>query len=218
MGMLEAEDNAIGKVLDELKQRKLDQNTVLVFVSDNGGARNNASNNGALRDYKQSVYEGGIRIPFIISWPGRLRENSVCREPVMFMDIMPTIAAAVGASLPPGRALEGRNMLPLLTGKAAGPLHDALFWDGAEQKTAVRSGRWKLVNNQGKIELFDLESDIGEKTDLAAQKPDIVAQLREKFETWSKANAPRIGKGGANDEDEGGRAAKKAARKKARPQ
>ena len=214
MGMLEAEDNAIGKVLGELKQRKLEQNTILVFVSDNGGARANSSNNGPLRDYKQSVYEGGIRVPFVISWPGHLRESSVCREPVMFMDIMPTVAAAVGAPVPQG--LEGKNMLPVLTGKASGPLHEALFWDGAEQKTAVRSGRWKLVNNPGKTELFDLESDVGEKTDLAAQKPEIVAQLREKFETWSKANAPRIGKGGANDEDEGGRAAKKAARKTAK--
>jgi arylsulfatase A-like enzyme len=215
MGMLEAEDNAIGKVLDELKQRKLDQNTVLVFVSDNGGARNNASNNGALRDYKQSVYEGGIRIPFIISWPGRLRSNFVCREPVMFMDIMPTIAAAVGATLPQGRALEGRNMLPVLTGKSKAPLHESLYWDGAEEKTAVRSGRWKLVNNRGKTELFDLEQDLSEKNDLSVQKPEIVARLRQKFDEWSKANAPRIGKGGANDEDEGGGKRNRAKKSKA---
>jgi arylsulfatase A-like enzyme len=204
MAMLECENNAIGNVLDELERRKLDQNTIVVFVSDNGGARNNASNNGPLRDYKQSVYEGGIRIPFLISWPGHLRQNTVSREPVMFMDIMPTIASAVGAQMPAGRAYEGRNMLPVLTGKSSAPLHDALFWDGAEEKTAVRSGRWKLVNNRGKIELFDLQADVGEKTDLAAQKPEIVAQLRQKFDTWSKANAPRIGKGGANDEGEDG--------------
>jgi arylsulfatase A-like enzyme len=213
MAMLEAENSAIGKVLDELERRKLDQNTIIVFVSDNGGARANSSNNGPLRDYKQSVYEGGIRIPFMISWPGRLRENSVSREPVMFMDIMPTIAAAVGAPMPQGRKLEGRNMLPVITGKASGPLHDALFWDGAEEKTAVRSGRWKLVNNRGKIELFDLEADVGEKTDLAAQKPEIVAQLRQKFDAWSKANAPRIGKGAANDENEGKRERRKKAKK-----
>lgn len=217
MAMLERENDAIGKVLDELQRRKLDQNTIVVFVSDNGGARNNASDNGALRDYKQSVYEGGIRIPFMISWPGHLRPNTVSNEPVIFADIMPTIAAAVGAQMPAGR--DGRNMLPVLTGKAKGPLHEALFWDGAEEKTAVRSGRWKLVNNRGKIELFDLEQDVSEKNDLAAQKPEIVAQLRQKFDAWSKTNAPRIGKGGANDEDEGGnpgRARKKAERKAAK--
>jgi arylsulfatase A-like enzyme len=105
-------------------------------------------------------------------------------------------------------------MLPVIAGKAAGPLHEALFWNGAEEKTAVRAGRWKLVNNPGKTELFDLEADTGEKSDLAAQKPEIVARLRQAYEDWSKANAPRIGKGGANDEDEGG--AKRERRKKAK--
>jgi len=214
MAMLECENNAIGKVLDELERRKLDRNTIVVFISDNGGARNNASNNGALRDYKQSVYEGGIRIPFMISWPGHLRAGSVSQEPVMFMDIMPTLVAAVGGQMPAGRVYEGRNMLPVLTGKSSAPLHDALFWDGAEEKTAVRSGDWKLVNNRGKIELFNLRQDVGEKTDLAAQKPEIVAQLRQKFDAWSKLNAPRIGAGGANDEGEGGaRRARKQGKK-----
>jgi len=217
MAMLESEDNAIGKVLDELERRKLDRNTIVVFVSDNGGARNNASNNGALRDYKHSVYEGGIRIPFMISWPGHLRAGSVSQEPVMFLDIMPTIVAAVGAQLPSGRVYEGRNMLPLLAGKSSGPLHDALFWDGAEEKTAVRSGDWKLVNNLGKIELFSLRQDVGEKTDLAAQKPEIVAQLRQKFDAWSKLNAPRIGTGGANDEGEGGARRARKQGKKGKP-
>ncbi len=215
MAMLECENNAIGKVLDELERRKLDQNTIIVFVSDNGGARANSSNNGPLRDYKQSVYEGGIRIPFMISWPGRLKAGSVSREPVMFMDLMPTLVAAVGATMPAGQSFEGRNMLPVLTGKSSAPLHDALFWDGAEEKTAVRAGRWKLVNNRGKVELFDLQSDIGEKTDLAATKPEIIARLRQQFEAWSKWNAPRIGKGSANDEGEAGagRARKKNKRK-----
>ncbi len=211
MAMLECENNAIGKVLDELDRRKLSDNTIVVFVSDNGGARANSSNNGILRDFKQSVYEGGIRIPFMISWPGHVPRDKVSKEPVIFADIMPTIAAAVGARMPAGR--EGRNMLPILTGKAKGPLHDSLYWDGAEEKTAIRSGRWKLVNNGGKIELFDLDADPGEKTDQAAAKPEVAAQLRQKFEVWSKANAPRIGKGGANDEDEGGR--KKGKKKKA---
>jgi len=200
MAMLEREDDAIGKVLDELERRKLDRDTIVFFVSDNGGARANASNNGPLRDYKQSVYEGGIRVPFLMSWPRRLAPNTVSHEPVMFADIMPTIAAAVGAQMPVGR--EGRNLLPVLTGQAKGPVHEALFWDGAEEKTAVRSGRWKLVNNRGKIELFDLAQDVSEKNDLAAQKPEIVARLRRQFEEWSRANAPRIGKGGANDEEE----------------
>jgi len=216
MAMLEKENDAIGKVLDELQRRKLDKNTLIVFVSDNGGARANGSNNGDLRDYKQSVYEGGIRVPFLLSWPGHLKPGTVSNEPVMFMDIMPTIAAAAGAQMPAGR--EGRNMLPILTGKAKGPLHECLFWDGAEPKTAVRCGPWKLVNNAGKIELFNLDQDLSEKNDVAAQKPELVAQLRQKFDDWSKQNAPRIGNGGANDEDEnkGNRKGGKKGKKKDR--
>jgi arylsulfatase A-like enzyme len=201
MAMIERENAAIGRVLDELERRKLDRNTIIVFVSDNGGARNNASNNGPLRDYKHSVYEGGIRVPFLMSWPARLKPNTVSHEPVIFADIMPTVAAAVGAPMPAGR--EGRNLLPLLTGSAKGPVHDALYWDGAEEKTAIRAGRWKLINNRGKIELFDLAQDGSEKNDLAAQKPEIVAKLRQQFDAWSKGNAPRIGRGGANEEEEG---------------
>ena len=105
-------------------------------------------------------------------------------------------------------------MLPILTGKAKRPLHDSLYWDGAEGRTAIRSGPWKLVTNGDKVELFNLQQDLPEKLNLAAQKPEVVAQLREKFDTWSKANAPRIGKGGANDEDEAGGARKKTARKR----
>jgi len=106
-------------------------------------------------------------------------------------------------------------MLPVLTGKSKAPLHESLYWDGAEEKTAVRSGRWKLVNNRGKTELFDLEQDLSEKNDLSVQKPEIVARLRQKFDEWSKANAPRIGKGGANDEDEGGGKRNRAKKSKA---
>ncbi len=184
MAMLERENEAIGKVLDELERRKLDRDTIVVFVSDNGGAKANSSNNGPLRDYKQSVYEGGIRVPFLISWPGRLPANSVSQVPVIFADVMPTIAAATGAQMPQGR--DGRNILPLLTGKAKGPLHESLYWDGAEERTAIRSGNWKLVDNRGKVELYDLQQDVGEKTDRASQKPEIVAKLRGRFEAWSK--------------------------------
>ena len=98
-------------------------------------------------------------------------------------------------------------------GKAKGPLHDCLYWDGAEKKTAIRCGEWKLVNNPGKVELFNLKQDRSEKVDLAAQKPEIVADLHQKFDAWSKVNAPRIGHGAANDDDEGGAGKKKKKKK-----
>ena len=202
LAMLEREDDAIGKVLDDLNRRGLDRNTLLFFFSDNGGARNNASSNGPLRDYKHSVYEGGIRVPFMVSWPGRLPENVVSQEPVICMDVLPTAAAAVGAKLPADRIYDGRDLVPFLTGKSSGPLHPTLFWDGDDDKRAARSGRWKLVDNGGKLELFDLDRDIGEKNDQAAAHPEIVKQLRDQFTTWRNAMAPRIRRPGKSQREQ----------------
>lgn len=192
LAMLEHEDRAVGRVLDELRKNGVDGNTLVVFFSDNGGARNNASSNGPLRDYKHSVYEGGIRVPFLMSWPGTLPEGAVYREPVICMDVLPTAAAAAGARLPADREYHGRNLLPYVTGKASVPVHESLFWDGDEGRRAARSGRWKLVDNRGKIELFDLDADLGEKNDLAARHPEIAARLRASLESWSRQNKPRI--------------------------
>jgi arylsulfatase A-like enzyme len=182
LAMLEREDAAIGRVLDELKN----SDTLVVFFSDNGGARNNASSNGPLRDYKHSVYEGGIRVPFLVSWPGRLGENTVSHDPVVCMDVFPTAAAAAGIEMPQDRPYDGKNLL------ARGPYHETLFWDGDDGRRAVRSGRWKLVDTNGRLELFDLGADRGEKNDLAAKHPDIVTRLRGAFEGWRKQMAPRL--------------------------
>jgi len=190
LAMLDHEDRAIGKVLDELKARGLDRNTLIFFLSDNGGARANSSNNGPLRDFKQSVYEGGHRVPFLLSWPARIPKNKVNNELVICMDMLATIAAAVGAPLPQDREYHGLNLLPVVAGKAKG--HDWLYWDADDEKVAVRNGKWKLVRNRGKVELFDLVADIGEKTDLAAKFPTEAQRLEAALETWRKANAPRI--------------------------
>jgi arylsulfatase A-like enzyme len=194
LAMLEREDAAVGKVLDELERRRIDGNTLVVFFSDNGGARNNAADNGPLRDYKHSVYEGGIRVPFLISWPGRLPENQESREPVICLDVLPTVCAAAGIPLPRDRVYDGRNMLPVFAGSAPGALHESLFWDGDEGKTAVRSGAWKLVHNQNRIELFNLESDRGEKVDLAPKYSEVAERLGRSFDAWKKTMAPRLRK------------------------
>ncbi len=194
LAMLEREDVAVGAVLDELERRGLDSSTLVVFFSDNGGARQNASSNGALRDFKHSVYEGGIRVPFMLSWPGRLPENSVSKEPVIVMDLLPTVCAAAGAELPKDRVYDGKNLLPLLRREQPGPLHETLYWDGDEGKQAVRAGPWKLVDNQGKLELYNLDSDLSEKNDLSSQHPEILRRLKESFDAWRKAMAPRIRK------------------------
>lgn len=195
LAMLTSMDEAIGKVLDALKRTGADENTLTIFFSDNGGARKNFANNGALRDFKHSVYEGGIHVPFIVSWPGRLPKGTVCDEPVISLDVLPTICAAAGASLPDDRVYDGKNMLVALQGKLEGPLHKNLFWYDGEKQWAVREGKWKLLfNRQGSLELYDLEADISEKINLVKEKPEIVQHLQQTYTNWKNQMAPQLSK------------------------
>lgn len=195
LAMLTSMDEAIGKVLDALKRTGVDDNTLVIFFSDNGGARKNFANNGALRDFKQSVYEGGIRVPFIVRWPGKLPEGAVCDEPVISLDIVPTICAAVGARLPDDRVYDGKNMLPVLRAQTKKPLHKILFWEDGVKQWAVREGKWKLLfNREGSLELYDLEGDIGEQNNLAKQNPEIVKRLQRAYTAWNNQNAPQLSK------------------------
>ena len=195
LAMLKSMDEAIGKVLDALKRTGTDDNTLIIFFSDNGGAKKNFANNGALRDFKQSVYEGGIRVPFIVRWPGKLPKGTVCDVPVISPDAMPTICAAAGAALPDDRVYDGRNMLPTLRGRMKGPLHKALFWDDGVKQWAVREGKWKLLfNREGSLELYDLKADISEKNNLVKQRPEIVKRLQQTYTDWKNQMAPQIRK------------------------
>jgi len=184
LAMLACMDDGIGQVLNALKRTGTDDNTLVIFFSDNGGAKKNFSNNGILRDYKQSVYEGGIRVPFIVRWPSKLPKAAVCNEPVISLDIMPTILSAAGASLPAGRVYDGKDMLPVLRGQNKKPLHKALFWDDGAEKWAVRAGKWKLISRNGSLELYNLDIDISETKNLAAEYPNVLRQLKALYEKW----------------------------------
>jgi arylsulfatase A-like enzyme len=195
LAMLTSMDEAIGKVLDALKRTGADDNTLIIFFSDNGGARKNFANNGALRDFKQSVYEGGIRVPFIVRWPSKLPKGTVCDEPVISLDALPTICAAVGVGLPNNRVYDGKNMLPTLRGRTKGPLHKNLFWDDGVKQWAVREGKWKLLyNREGSLELYDLEADISEKNNLVKQRPEIAKRLQQAYTDWKNQMAPQLTK------------------------
>jgi arylsulfatase A-like enzyme len=195
LAMLTSMDEAIGKVLDALRQTGADENTLIIFFSDNGGARKNFANNGALRDFKQSVFEGGIRVPFIVSWPGKLPNGAVCDEPVISLDVLPTICAATGTALPEDRVYDGKNILGILRGQTKEPLHKRLFWDDGEKQWVVREGKWKLLyNRQGSLELYDLETDISEKNNLVKQRPNIVKRLHQSYKDWKKQMVPQLSK------------------------
>jgi arylsulfatase A-like enzyme len=194
IAMTHALDRAVGTVLDALRQAGALDDTLLFFVNDNGGATNNASRNTPLRGRKGQMFEGGIRVPFAVQWPARLPKGVVRDEPVIALDILPTCLAAAAASPRIDKALDGVDLLPHLTGAVKTPPHDALFWRHGD-KWAVRAGRWKLVVEGGAgPQLFDLDADASEKTDLAPAQPDRVAALEARYRDWSEGLvAPRWG-------------------------
>ena len=207
LAMLTSMDEAIGKVLDALKRTGVDDNTLIIFFSDNGGAKKNCSNNGVLRDYKQTVYEGGIRVPFIVRWAARLPKGVICHKPVISLDVMPTVCAAAGAELPDGRVYDGKNILPAIINRSAKSPHEALFWYDGTNQWAVRAGKWKLLSRNGSLELYDLESDVSEKNNLREQNPEIVKRLQRIFDEWKSQLAPSISK--SRQDTQGKRSRKK---------
>jgi arylsulfatase A-like enzyme len=184
--MLSAMDDGVGAVLSRLREAGIEENTLIFFVSDNGGpSLANGSRNTPLRGNKSDVWEGGIRVPFIVQWKGKLPAGRVYDQPVISLDIHPTAVAAAGATLAKDADLDGVNLLPYLTGDKDAPPHETLCWRfGA--KAAVRDGNWKLVmlgDEPG--QLFDLAADVGEQKNLAADHPDKVKELTAAYDRWS---------------------------------
>ena len=185
MAMLLHLDAGVGEIVGALKKAGLYENTLLFYLTDNGGSKAMHAVNAPLRGFKQQNYEGGIRVPFIVSWPARLPAGASCTVPVTSLDILPTALAAAGIPLPEDRPFDGKNLLPALKGEVQA-LHETLFWSegGSSGEWAVRAGKWKLVAHKDVLELFDLESDIGETTDLAAKLPDQVRELKRRYDAW----------------------------------
>jgi arylsulfatase A-like enzyme len=179
----------VGVVLDELDKQKIADDTLVIFVNDNGGATGH--DNAPLRGHKGSTWEGGCRIPFAMRWPAALPKGKAFDHPVMTIDIFPTALAAAGISKTPGKPLDGVNLLPFAKGVNTGRPHQTLFWKN-RNAWAVRDGDLKLVNGNQEDrapELFDLAADPSESKDLAAMMPDKVKQLRTKWDEWNKGNA-----------------------------
>jgi len=183
---LERPDQGVGQILQALEDRGLTRNTLVIFTNDNGGEW--LSRNAPLFHRKGSLWEGGIRVPAILRWPGQLPAGRTTAQVGMTMDLTASILAATNTPVPADARLEGVNLLAILRGEA--PLAErTLFWRlnaPARQQLAVRSGPWKLLVDGADLLLFDLSKDIGEKNDLAARRPDLVAQLRRRIQEWEK--------------------------------
>jgi arylsulfatase A-like enzyme len=195
--MVVALDDSIGRILGELKARDLDRNTLVFFANDNGGpgisekcAAKNASSNAPLRGFKQDVYEGGIRIPFLARWPGQLEAGGHYDRPVSLLDLLPTSVVAAGAESPREPQVDGVDLLPYVRGEKSGDPHPYLFWKHHE-RAAVRHGRWKLVEIGDGVSLFDLALDVAEADDLAARRSDTLHSLAEALRKWKATTSSR---------------------------
>ncbi len=194
--MVEAMDLAVGKVLAKLDELGLRENTIVIFTSDNGGLSTSEgwpTSNLPLRGGKGWMYEGGIREPLLVRWPGVAKAGSIIKTPVSSPDFFPTLLEVAGVKPSPGQTLDGTSLLPVLKG---GTLPErALFWhyphygnQGGAPGAAIRRGDWKLIEWQedGRAELFNLATDLGEQNNLAGKEPQRVAQLRAELAAWQK--------------------------------
>jgi arylsulfatase A-like enzyme len=184
-------DDVIGKITATLKSEGLWESTLIFFISDNGGPLAQSADNTPLRGGKHTDYEGGIRVPFLISWPAQLKPGE-WSSPVSSLDILPTSLAAAGVEVTVDQ-MDGINLLPILRGEVTPPPRDLFWCSGSDSGWwAVRSGNWKLVGEKGKIGLFDLSKDIAEASDLAAQIPEKVAELTKRHDAWLAAMAKPV--------------------------
>lgn len=183
MAMLKHLDNGVGEVVGKLKREGLFDNTILFFLTDNGGAKGMNANNAPLRGFKSSLDEGGIRTPFIVSWPNEFKGSRTIDTPVISFDILPTVLDATEC-LPVQSDFDGKSLLPLLTGLTT-LHHETLYWSkGKEDEWAVRRGDWKLHQKRGSIELVNLADDPSETENLAADHPEKVEELSNAFDRW----------------------------------
>ncbi len=182
-------DDAIGETLAALRETAQDQRTLVFFFSDNGGpigARGNGSINSPLRDGKGSVYEGGVRVPFVVSWPGTLPAGKTYEQPVSSLDVFATALAAAGVAMPSDRKYDSVDLVPFLSGIKPGAPHERLFWR-AGQKLAVLEDNAKLVRNgQQPDELYHLASDIAEGKNLASETSAEAKRLKSVLDAWNK--------------------------------
>jgi arylsulfatase A-like enzyme len=191
--MIESMDENFGRLMAKLEGLRLVENTIVIFTSDNGGLIGNTVN-APLRVGKGSAYEGGVRVPLMIRWPGHTKAGSVCHTPVIGMDLYPTVLEMTGASREQGQVIDGVSLAGLCNGGTGLP-RDTLFWHyphyhggGATPYSAMRQGDWRLVEFQedGRVELYNLKNDVGETTNLAERYSDRAREMKQRLENWRR--------------------------------
>jgi arylsulfatase A-like enzyme len=210
--MIASVDESVGRVIAKLDALGLTGNTLVIFSSDNGGVggydregikrTGGITDNAPLRGGKGMLYEGGVRVPFITRWPGKIAPGRECREPILSVDLLPTLAALAGAPLPDQQPVDGVNLAPLFDGDESATLgREAIYWHfpgylGAGRDAwrttpagAIRSGDYKLLEffEDGRIELYNLREDLSQQHDLAKEQPELAAELARTLREWRKS-------------------------------
>ncbi|NQU84435.1 MAG: sulfatase-like hydrolase/transferase, partial [Mariniphaga sp.] len=185
LAMIYAMDQNVGKIMSTVREHGIEENTLVIFYSDNGGECKR-SDNSPLRECKGSIYEGGIRVPFCMQWKGVLPENKEFNFPIISLDILPTAIAATGAVVNKEWRLDGVNLLPYLTGEKEGEPHKFLYWRFLWHH-AVRKGDWKLLKHRDhdEVELYNLAEDIEEQNDLSKKFPEKLKELQTIYDDMS---------------------------------
>jgi len=197
--MISAVDDGVGQILASLKKNGLDDNTIIFFLSDNGGPLSkNASNNGILRGGKTDPFEGGVRVPFAMRWPGVIKSGTDYHKPVSSLDILATIVDEAKVDTSHNKPLDGKNLIPYLTGEKQGQPHDVLFWRAFRAKwVASRRGDSKVITRRGKAMLYDLDADISEENNLYQKNQQLYKSQQAEIDEWTtelKGPAfPRLG-------------------------
>ena len=192
-------DEGVGRVLDQLDRLKLSEKTIVILLSDNGAflipARGlECASNAPLRGGGTTLWEGGIRVPCIVRWPGRIKPGTICREPLVSMDFVPLALHAAGLALPSDRVLDGKDPTAALAGEGPSP-HKYLYWRWGSNSAAIRMGRYKLLREKQSTnqswQLFDLQADIGETANLVSARSELAEYLKAEYERWEKEATAR---------------------------
>lgn len=195
--MIKSLDESVGRLLQYVKEKGLEDNTIIIFTSDNGGlvrSRNPITSNVPLREGKGTAYEGGVRVPLIVKWKGKIKETTQSEVPVIGTDLFPTLAAITNSNIRYIRNIDGVNIAPLLFG-APSIKREALYWhyphyhsEGATPYTSIRQGDYKLIlfYEDGKMELYNLKNDLGEQHNLVDKEPKMAATLLKKMTEWKR--------------------------------
>ncbi len=187
--MVSAMDDGVGRVLDKLKETGQMDNTIIIFLSDNGGpVSDNGSNNAPLRGQKGSVFEGGIRVPFAMQWTGKIPANLTYDKPIIALDILRTVLANIQGAANPKNPLDGTDLLPYLTTKTNKAPHDFLFWRMYDRSNyaVINKAEKKMVVLKDSLYLYDLKKEINEKANIIDQEKTLADELGKARTTWEK--------------------------------